>query len=139
MLIAAVAFTVAARMLDHWPVCTQYIVGPLIVCPFEDSWHVRNGTSSDGNSNDEVVFFSTTVSYTSCLMCPQRTKSRHVRSGDLVYESVVETEEDLVARIAIAVGTIVDMPGIFERTRQSMVRRCIACIQANDRAFEQFL
>ena len=44
---------------------------------------------------------------------------RHcVRSGDLVYETVVETEEDLVARITVAAGTIADMPGIFERTRQ---------------------
>ena len=57
----------------------------------------------------------------------------------LLYETVVKTEEDLVARINDAAGTIVDMPGIVERTRQSLVRRCIACIQANDRAFEQFL
>ena len=52
-------------------------------------------------------------------MCPQR-------SGDLEYESVVETEEDLVARIIVAAGTIADTSGIFERTRQSMVRRCTA-------------
>ena len=57
----------------------------------------------------------------------------------LVYETGVETEEDLVARIIVAAGTIADMPGIFERTRQSVVRRCTACIQANGRAFEQFL
>ena len=57
----------------------------------------------------------------------------------LVYEAVVETEEDLVTRITVAVGTIADMPGIFERTRQSMVRRCTACIEVNGRAFEQFL
>lgn len=57
----------------------------------------------------------------------------------LVYETVVETEEDLVARITVAADAIADMPGIFERTRQSMVRRCTACIQANGRAFEQFL
>ena len=61
-------------------------------------------------------------------MCPQRKKSRHVRSGDLVYKTVVETE-DLVARITVAAGAIADMPGIFERTRESMVRRCTACIQ----------
>ena len=41
----------------------------------------------------------------------------------LVYETFVETEEDLVARIIVAAGTIADMPGIFERTRQSMVRQ----------------
>ena len=81
---------------------------------------------------------STTVSYTSCLMCPQKKKSRHMRSGDLVYETVVE-KEDLVARITVAAGTIANMPGIFERTRQSMVRPCTACIQAKGRAFQQFL
>ena len=48
----------------------------------------------------------------------------------LVYETVVETEEDLVAGITVAAGNIADMPGIFERTRQSMARRCSACIQA---------
>ena len=53
---------------------------------------------------------STMVSYTSCFMCPQRKKSRHETSGDLVYETVVETEEDLVARITVAAGNIADMP-----------------------------
>ena len=38
--------------------------------------------------------------------------------------TVVETEEDLVARITIAASIIADMPGIFERTRKPMVRRC---------------
>ena len=57
----------------------------------------------------------------------------------LVYETVVETEEDLVARIIVAASTIADMPGIFERIRQSMVQRCTACIQANGREFDQFL
>ena len=75
---------------------------------------------------------STMVSYISCFMCPQSKKSRHVRSGDLVYETVVETEEDLIAIITVAAGTIAaDMPGIFEKTRQ--------CIQTNGRALEQFL
>ena len=36
----------------------------------------------------------------------------------LVYETVVETEDYLVARITVAAGTIADMPGIFERSRQ---------------------
>ena len=57
----------------------------------------------------------------------------------LAYEIIVETEEDLVARITVATGTIADMPGIFERTRQSMVRRYTTYIQTNGRAFEQFL
>ena len=43
----------------------------------------------------------------------------HVKK--LVYETVVETEDHLVARITVAAGTIADMPEILERTRQSMV------------------
>ena len=62
---------------------------------------------------------------------------RHMKQ--LVNETVVETEEDLVPRIIVAAGTTADMPGIFERTRQSIVRRCTACIQTNGGAFEQFL
>ena len=54
-------------------------------------------------------------------------------------KTVVETEEDLVARITVAAGTIADMPGIFEWIRQSMIRQCTACIQTNGRVFEQFL
>ena len=73
------------------------------------------------------------------LHVPQRKKSGHVRSGDLVYQTVVETEEDLVAKITVAASTIADMPGIFEWTRQSMVRRCTASVQANGPSFEQFL
>ena len=57
----------------------------------------------------------------------------------LVYEIVVETKADLVARITVAAGTIADVPGMSERTRQSMVRRCTASIQTNGYTFEQFL
>ena len=42
--------------------------------------------------------------------------------------TVVETEEMLVARITVAADTIADMPGIFKRTRQSVVRRSTACV-----------
>ena len=35
----------------------------------------------------------------------------------LGYETVVETEEDLIARITVGAGTIADMPAIFERTQ----------------------
>ena len=138
MLITAMAFTGTARIRDYWPVYMQYIVGPLIVvsvrrflaCPLPAAMVILATRSSA---------VSTTVSYISCLMCPQRKKSRRVRSGDLVYETVVETENNLFARITVAAGTIADMPGIFERTRQSIVRRCTACIQANGGAFEQYL
>ena len=45
----------------------------------------------------------------------------------------------LYCGITFAAGIIAVVPGIFERTQQSMVRRCTACVQANGRAFEQFL
>ena len=44
-----------------------------------------------------------------------------MRSSDLVYETVVEKEDDLIARITVAAGTIADVLGIFEWTRQTMV------------------
>ena len=81
---------------------------------------------------------STTASYTrSCdLKCLDFFLWGYMKQ--LVYEAIEETE-NLVARITIAASTIADMPGIFEQTRQTMVRRCTACIQANDHTFEQFL
>ena len=87
----------------------------------------------------QVVTVSTTVSYTKSpdLTCLEFFLWWHMKQ--LVYQTIVETEEDLIARITVAAGTIADMPGIFEWTQQSMVRRCTACIQTNDRAFEQFL
>ena len=39
----------------------------------------------------------------------------HMKS--LVYETPVETQQDLVARIQVAAGIIRDMPGIFPRVR----------------------
>ena len=78
---------------------------------------------------------STTVSYTRSpdLTCLDFFLWDYMKQQ--VYETVVETEEDLVARITVAAGTIADMPGIFELTRQSIARRCTACIQANGRSF----
>ena len=59
---------------------------------------------------------STRVSYTRSLdlTCLNFFLWWHMKQ--LVYETIVETEEDHVARITIAAGNIADMPGIFERT-----------------------
>ena len=40
-------------------------------------------------------------------------------------------QETSSLELTIAAGTIADMPGIIEQTRQWMVRRCTVCIQAN--------
>lgn len=57
----------------------------------------------------------------------------------LVYDTPVNSEMDLVARISIAAAMIRETPGIFENVRQSMSRRCRACIHANGSNFEHFL
>jgi hypothetical protein len=41
----------------------------------------------------------------------------------LVYKTPVETQHDLVARTAVAVGAIRQMPGIFERVQHSIARQ----------------
>jgi hypothetical protein len=61
----------------------------------------------------------------------------HVKS--LVYATPVETVEDLTARIFNACEVVQHTPGIFERVRQSMVRRCNACIELGSRHFEHLL
>ena len=57
----------------------------------------------------------------------------------LVYSTPVPTEADLVARVAAAALFITHTPGIFERTRQSLVRRCHLCVEVNGGIFEQRL
>ncbi|GBN74072.1 hypothetical protein AVEN_168703-1 [Araneus ventricosus] len=61
----------------------------------------------------------------------------HLKS--LVYESPIDSDEDLVARISVAAGDVGEMPGVFEKVRRSLRRRCNACITAAGRSFEQFL
>jgi hypothetical protein len=54
-------------------------------------------------------------------------------------ETPVETQHDLVARIAVATGTIRKTPEIFQTVQYNMVRRCRTCNKVGDRHFEQFL
>ena len=57
----------------------------------------------------------------------------------LVFETSVELDMDLVARIAAACDIIQNTPGIFIRVRQNLLRRCYACIEVGGRQFEQLL
>ena len=139
MLITAVAFIGTAQMRDHSTVCTQYIVGPWIVvfvrrflaCP---QWY-QAATVILATRSSSVT---TMVAYTRSpdLTCLDFFLWGHIKQ--LVYETVVKKEADLVARITVAAGTPL-------RTCQesssghSIIRRCTACIQTNGRAFEQFL
>ncbi|GBN40441.1 hypothetical protein AVEN_125888-1 [Araneus ventricosus] len=49
----------------------------------------------------------------------------HTKS--LVYETPVDSAEDLVARIVDTVDKINTPPGIFQKMRQSFLRRCELC------------
>lgn len=61
----------------------------------------------------------------------------HMKS--LVYETPVDSAEDLVARIVVAADHINTTPGIFERVRQSFLRRCELCNDTRGRHFEHLL
>ena len=57
----------------------------------------------------------------------------------LIYETPVQSEEDLIARIATAAGDISDRPRTIKRVHESLENRCRLCITCNGRQFEQFL
>ncbi|GFU39506.1 uncharacterized protein TNCV_5087401 [Trichonephila clavipes] len=61
------------------------------------------------------------------------------RMQSLVYASPVDSDETLVARIAVVACEIWEMPGVFANVRHFLRRRCEACIFADGRSFEQFL
>ena len=57
----------------------------------------------------------------------------------LIGTSPFDSEDGLIVRIVEAAATIRRQPDIFERTRQSLLRRCRLFIEACDRMFEHLL
>jgi hypothetical protein len=57
----------------------------------------------------------------------------------LIYETSVEREENLAAIILPACATIQNTPGMFDRLRQNIMRRCNAYNEGSGRHFEQLL
>ncbi|GFW37296.1 uncharacterized protein TNCV_2632791 [Trichonephila clavipes] len=57
----------------------------------------------------------------------------------LVYETPVNSAEELVARISAAAGEIRNTPEMLSNVRRSMKRRCEACITCGGRQFEHLL
>jgi hypothetical protein len=51
----------------------------------------------------------------------------------------VKTQHDLVARIAVAAGTIWEMSGIFQRVQHNTARQCRTCNEISGCHFEQLL
>ncbi|GFU56384.1 hypothetical protein TNCV_2609091 [Trichonephila clavipes] len=57
----------------------------------------------------------------------------------LVYVNHVNSDEALVARIAVEAGDIRGVPGLFANFGQSLRRRCETCIFVGGHFFEQCL
>ncbi|GFT32354.1 transposase-like protein [Trichonephila clavipes] len=57
----------------------------------------------------------------------------------LVYETPVNSAEELEERISAAAGEIRNTPEILSNVRRSMMRRCEACITCGGRQFEHLL
>jgi hypothetical protein len=57
----------------------------------------------------------------------------------LVYETPVETQHDLMARIVVAVGTIWEMLGILQRVQHNIARQCRICNEVSGCHFEQLI
>ena len=56
-----------------------------------------------------------------------------------MFETPVETDIELVAKIVAAYDIIQNTSGIFVRVRQYLVRRCHVCNAVGGRQFEQLL
>ncbi|GBN42518.1 hypothetical protein AVEN_208829-1 [Araneus ventricosus] len=61
----------------------------------------------------------------------------HMKS--LMYETPVDSVEDVVARIIVTADKINTPPEIFERVHQSFLRRCELCNDKRGRHFEHLL
>ena len=58
---------------------------------------------------------------------------------NLVYETPVDSEAQLVSRIAAAAEEIAKIPDVFQSVRQSFHERCVRCTEVNGGNFEQLL
>lgn len=61
----------------------------------------------------------------------------HVKSK--VYATPVDTEDELLPRIQAACQQIHDTPQVFERVRQSLIRRCRLCVENGGQHVEHLL
>ena len=55
----------------------------------------------------------------------------------LLYETPVESEMDLIARVAVTADDVAQDRRMLSRVQQSFQRRCQVCIEAGGRHFEQ--
>ncbi|GBN26505.1 hypothetical protein AVEN_169090-1 [Araneus ventricosus] len=67
-----------------------------------------------------VVRFSGLLDHLTYLSCGQM--------KTLVYETSVDSVEDVVARISVTAGEMRDMPGIFKNVKNPMRSLCEACV-----------
>jgi hypothetical protein len=65
--------------------------------------------------------------------------NRWIGHAKPVYKNPVETQHDLVAKIAVAAGTTREMPGIFQRVQYNIARRYRTFNEVGSLHFEQLL
>ena len=63
----------------------------------------------------------------------------YVYMKTLVYETPVETQQDLVAQIQVAAGGFHDMTEIFPRVWHDIIRRYTKCIEVGGGHIEHLL
>ncbi|GBM81472.1 hypothetical protein AVEN_163630-1 [Araneus ventricosus] len=56
----------------------------------------------------------------------------------LIYVTLVDSEEDLVARIFVAAARVHEIPGIFESVLQSLHQHCQACVTVGGRNLNSY-
>ena len=56
-----------------------------------------------------------------------------------MFDTPVETDMELAARIVAAYDIIQNTSGVFVRVRQNLVHRCHFCIEVGGRQFEELL
>ena len=56
-----------------------------------------------------------------------------------LYETPIVSEEDLVARILLAADQLQHKYGVFQLKSGALSSRCVSCIEAEGRTFEQYL
>lgn len=61
------------------------------------------------------------------------------RMKSMVYETPVETEEELLARVMVAAQEINGTPGVMERVYRNMIRRYNVCNDVGGRHIEPLL
>ena len=144
---AATILATNSMEMQHWDVCGHPHLSEAVHCLFvSTSSHKQPSFSVDARNHLSAVFPGRWIGRGSPIPWPARSPDLNLSHyflweylKSLVFETPVETNMELVARILAACDIIKNIPGIFVSERQNLVSRCHACIEVGDRQFEQLL